>query len=77
MKTADILKAVLTNVADHKSYVISEEMVICKYLRVDSATSATSERAFSDGKNGDIARSEHHEPTKALSCGYIANQQYK
>ena len=40
------MKAV-TNVVNHERHVISEEMVICKFLLVNPATSATGERAFS------------------------------
>ena len=48
METAYILKAV-TKVAigDHERHVISQELVICKFLLVNPATSATSEMAFS------------------------------
>ena len=42
MEPADILKAV-TNDTDHDRYVISEAMVICKFLLVNLATSATGE----------------------------------
>ena len=30
-----------------------------------------------DGKKGGMVTTEHREPTKVLSCGYIANQQDK
>ena len=46
MQTADVLKAV-TNDADHERHAISEDMVVCKFLMVNPASSATSERAFS------------------------------
>ena len=41
MENADILKAV-TKVADHARHVISEEMVICKFLLVKVAPDACS-----------------------------------
>ena len=45
MYPTNILKAV-TSVADHGRQVISEDMVICKFLLVNLARSATGKRAF-------------------------------
>ena len=46
METADILKAV-TNVADHEGHLLSEDMVIYKFLLVNPASIATDEKALS------------------------------
>ena len=45
MEPADSSKAV-TNVADHERHVRSEDVVICKLLLVNPATSSTDERTF-------------------------------
>ena len=76
METANILKAV-TNVVDHERHVISEKVVISKFLLVNPATSATGKRKFSMARRVYMVASEHHESTKVLSRSYIANQRDK
>ena len=46
---ADVLKAV-KSLTDHEKHMITEVIVICKFLLVNPATSATGERSFSTAR---------------------------